>query len=105
MRKLVGISFLLFVCAAGWKIGEHMSTDALGLALGVIFGMMAGIPAALIALSARPKEVHNHYHAPAPQKAQEEPQKAITGPRYTVVMPSLPVRESKQIGGRNERIS
>lgn len=105
MRKLVGISFLLFVCVAGWKIGEHMSTDALGLALGVIFGMMAGIPAALIALSARPGEVHNHYHALVPQKTQEEPQKTITGPRYTVVMPSLPVRESKQIGGRNERIS
>lgn len=98
MRKFIGISFLFFVCAAGWKIGEHMSTDALGLALGVIFGMMAGIPAALIALSVRPREVHNHYHAPA-LKAQEEAQEAITGPRYTVVMPSLPVRENKRIGG------
>ena len=98
MKKLIGISFLLFVCAAGWHIGAVMSTDALGMALGIIFGMMAGIPGALIALSARPREVHNHYHAPA-LKAQEEAQEAITGPRYTVVMPSLPVRENKRIGG------
>ena len=98
MKRLIGISFLLFVCAAGWHIGSVMSTDALGLALGIIFGMMAGIPAALIALAARPREVHNHYHAPAPQKAQEETQKIITGPLYTVVMPSLPVRKQTDRG-------
>lgn len=52
MRKFLGIALLIFVAVAGWRIGELLSTDALGMALGVIFGMMAGIPAALIALSA-----------------------------------------------------
>jgi|JI10StandDraft_1071094.scaffolds.fasta_scaffold111029_1 hypothetical protein len=99
MKKLFGIGFLMLVSVAGWKIGEHMSTDALGMALGVIFGMMAGIPVALIALAARPKEVHNHYHAPSPQKTQEEPKKALAdATRYTVVIPALPTTEHKQIG-------
>lgn len=52
MKRFLGIALLIFVAAAGWRIGELLSTDALGMALGVIFGMMAGIPAALIALSA-----------------------------------------------------
>ena len=52
MRRFLGLALLIFVAVAGWRIGEILSTDALGMALGVIFGMMAGIPAALIALSA-----------------------------------------------------
>lgn len=51
--KLPSIILLLTVCAAGWFIGERLSPDALGLALGVIFGMMAAVPAALIAISTR----------------------------------------------------
>lgn len=95
LGKLIGIGGILFICFAGWQIGGMLSTDALGMALGVVFGMMAGIPAAMIAMAGRPTEVHNHFHAPAPQEAQEEPQRAIRSTRYTVVIPSLPVSESK----------
>ncbi len=52
MKKFIAIALLIFVASAGWRLGELLSTDALGMALGVIFGMMAGIPAALIALTA-----------------------------------------------------
>lgn len=66
MKRFLGLALLIFVAVAGWRIGELLSTDALGMALGVIFGMMAGIPAALIALSA------SRMQHPAP--TQREPQ-------------------------------
>ena len=52
MKRILGVGFLIFICAAGWEIGGRLSTDAVGLALGVLFGAMAGVPAALIALAA-----------------------------------------------------
>jgi hypothetical protein len=45
-----------------WHVGAHASPGTLDLALGVIFGMMAGIPAALIAFAAsnRPQQPVHH---------------------------------------------
>ena len=51
MKHLPAAIFLIVVAIVGWKIGSVLSRDALSMALGVIFGMMAGIPAALIAVS------------------------------------------------------
>lgn len=51
MRRFSGVIVLAAIAIVGWKIGSVLSRDALSMALGVIFGMMAGIPAALIAVS------------------------------------------------------
>lgn len=51
MKHLPTAIFLIVVAIVGWKIGSVLSRDTLSMALGVIFGMMAGIPAALIAVS------------------------------------------------------
>lgn len=53
MKRVIGIGFLFAVGFVGWKAGEAMNPQSVGVALGVIFGMMAGIPAALIAFAAR----------------------------------------------------
>lgn len=54
--KLIGFGVLAFVGWAGWHIGRNISSDALTLALGMVFGSMAGIPAALIVVTAGRKE-------------------------------------------------
>jgi hypothetical protein len=51
VRRFSGVIVLAAIAIVGWKIGSVLSRDALGMAVGVIFGMMAGIPAALIAVS------------------------------------------------------
>ena len=51
MRRFSGVIVLAAIAVVGWQIGGILSHDALSLMLGVIFGMMAGIPAALIAVS------------------------------------------------------
>jgi hypothetical protein len=52
MKKLIVLGFLIFVVVAGWRITERLSADALGMLLGVFFGILAGAPAALLVLAA-----------------------------------------------------
>lgn len=56
MKLIVGLCALVFVGITGWQLGGRLSSDAIGMALGVLFGIMAGIPAALMVLAARRHE-------------------------------------------------
>lgn len=51
MKRYLGLLLLVFVGVAGWRIGGSLSPDALSMAVGVLFGVMAGIPAALLVLA------------------------------------------------------
>lgn len=80
MRKIYSIAFLFLVCIGGWKLGEHMSTGSLNLALGVIFGLMVSIPAALISMASprTVRHVHDHRHTmDVPQRRVEAPQRRV----------------------------
>ena len=64
-----------------WQLGEKLSPDALGMMVGLIFGALAGIPAALLVLYA----VRNSPPAEAPptrwiivERAAEYPAGALT---------------------------
>jgi hypothetical protein len=58
MKRYLLLAFLVFVGVAGWRIGAALSPDALSMAVGVLFGVMAGIPAALLVIvSGRRREV------------------------------------------------
>lgn len=62
MKRSSVVIALAAIAIVGWKIGGILSRDALSLMLGVIFGLMAGIPAALVALSSnrtvRREDIH-----------------------------------------------
>lgn len=47
------LALLVLVCAgvATWQVGEKLSPDAIGMGVGVLFGVMAGIPTALLLLA------------------------------------------------------
>ncbi|TXH50132.1 MAG: AtpZ/AtpI family protein [Desulfurellales bacterium] len=90
MRTLIKISLLTGVGAIGWWIGGRLSTDAAALALGVIFGVMGGIPIALAALASTRNQRVDHYHHhehKAIAETQEKPAARITTQpqRYIVV--------------------
>jgi hypothetical protein len=51
MKRFLGLALLVFVGTVGWRIGASLSSDALSMAVGVLFGAMAGIPAALLVLA------------------------------------------------------
>lgn len=62
MRTLIKVLFLGSVCLVGWWVGGQLSSDALGMALGCIFGVMVGIPMALIAMTTQKRVQHHHFH-------------------------------------------
>ena len=72
-----------------WQLGEKLSPDALGVMVGLIFGALAGIPAALLVLYA----VRNSPPAETPptphtrwiivERPAEYPAGALTGNVYS----------------------
>ena len=53
MKQFVAIALLVFVGAGAWYIGSRLSSDAIGMALGVMFGVVAALPAALLVLASQ----------------------------------------------------
>lgn len=51
MKRWLGLALLVFAGTAGWRIGEALSPDALSMAVGVLFGVMAGVPTALLLMA------------------------------------------------------
>lgn len=51
MRRLIGLAALLFAGMLAWQVGNRLSTDAVGMGVGLVFGVLAGVPAALLVLA------------------------------------------------------
>ncbi len=51
MKTALLLIVLVFVGVMAWQIGEKLSSDAISMGLGVLFGMLAGLPAALLVLA------------------------------------------------------
>lgn len=51
MKKIVLLMALVFIGAVGWRVGENLSSDAVSMAVGLLLGVMAGIPTALLVLA------------------------------------------------------
>lgn len=66
--KFIGICSLIFMAWFGWQVGGHLSSDALAMAIGVLFGVLAGIPAMLMILASaqrrQPPPSRMHYQPP-----------------------------------------
>lgn len=102
-RLIVGFVFLAPIAWAGWQLGGMLSTDALGMALGVLFGIMAGIPMALIALAADRRVRVEHIHRIEIAQPPKTPQVLILPARPAIMAaieakaqqrPALPAKAS-----------
>jgi hypothetical protein len=51
MKQFMTAAGLLFVGIMAWRLGERLSADAVSLGLGVMLGVVAGLPAALLLLA------------------------------------------------------
>ena len=71
MRQYVGLAALIFVGIGAWRIAGQLSADALGMGVGVLFGVMAGVPMALMVMaSGRRRAVEEEeVYAPSPPTA------------------------------------
>ena len=89
MKHLPAAIFLIVVAIVGWKIGSVLSRDALSMALGVIFGMMAGIPAALIAVSLKRQ-------VPAEQPSNQQGERPLLPAPVPAPRPKLIIVQSER---------
>ena len=84
MKLLAFVGGYIALCAGAWFLGNALSSDAIGLALGVIFGTMASLPGALLVLVAarRQQAQHDPYYTPrpAPPPPVHQPPAQLPGP-------------------------
>ncbi len=52
MKKMALLLVVAFVAAGGWSIGSRLSSDALGMGVGILLGVLAGLPTALLVIAA-----------------------------------------------------
>jgi hypothetical protein len=52
MKKLAVVLVLILLGVLVWSIGNRLSADAIGMGVGLVFGVLAGVPTALLVMTA-----------------------------------------------------
>jgi len=73
MKRLILVAILIFVGFTGWQAGGALSADAMGMAVGIVFGVLASLPAALLILAATRRSAQQEPPMPR-SSAQNQPQ-------------------------------
>ncbi len=71
MKRFLGLCLLVFVGVAGWRVGDLLSPDALGVVVGIVFGVLASVPVAILVLAAGRRQ--ERYDAPARRQEVANP--------------------------------
>jgi hypothetical protein len=90
MKQFSVVAVLVFFGAGAWYVGSRLSSDAIGMALGVMFGVVATLPVALIVLAVRRRSHEDEESARAPgpsggyslSRAPQPPVIIVTGPGF-----------------------
>jgi hypothetical protein len=83
VKRFAILAALVFLGAAGWSLGEKLSADALSMAIGVFFGVLASVPAAILVLAASRRGERQ----PQPDRRQGVPQGGYQTPVIVVAPP------------------
>ena len=51
MKQLAAVTVLMIAGVLAWLFASRLSSDALGMAVGLLFGVLAGVPTALLVLA------------------------------------------------------
>lgn len=81
MRQFMGLAALIMVGVAAWRVTDGMSSDAISMAVGVLFGVIAGIPAALLVMASGRRQARDE-ESDDPRRRQAQQHPAYYGPGY-----------------------
>ena len=96
MKKYLFMTTAIFVGVIAWRIGERLSSDAISMGLGVIFGVMAGVPAALLVMASgrrREERAEQQARPPSPYALpahSQAPVIVLAGNGYPMQQPPQP---------------
>lgn len=85
MRWILGIVLLLGLGALFIRVFQSMSSDAVAMGLGVLFGMVASIPVALLVLAAQRSAILRERQMQPPPR-EPRPPREYGGTRPMVIM-------------------
>ena len=98
MRLLAFVIVTVALCAVMWTLGTALSSDAIGMAVGVVFGVLASLPTALLLLHARePRRTH-------PEDRPQAPIVVVTPPAPALPEESLARKRHPQFRVVGERL-
>jgi hypothetical protein len=81
MKKLAVVVVLILGGALVWSIGNRLSADAIGMGVGLLFGVLAGVPTALLVMAAGRRRAERDEEERFAQRRQV-PQHAYGYPPY-----------------------
>ena len=88
MRWILATVALVVLAVGAWLVGSVLSSDAVGMVIGLLFGTMATVPGALLVLVAarRQQARHDPYYTPrpAPPPPVHQPPAQLPGPTVIV---------------------
>ena len=58
MKQLALVTALMIAGVLAWLFASRLSADALGMAVGLLFGVLAGVPTALLVLASSRRRQH-----------------------------------------------
>jgi hypothetical protein len=82
MKQYLGLAVLIFVGIAAWRIAGQLSADALGMAVGVLFGIMAGVPTALLVMASGRRRAAEEEETATRRQSQAMPHGMPQHPAY-----------------------
>lgn len=88
MRRTIVVGVLVACGAVAWWLGEHLSTDAVALLLGLFFGLTVGLGCALLVGVARQRE-----EIVTPRREQARDRETRTLPVFIVLPPGADMRQ------------
>lgn len=88
MSKLFGLTILLVAVVMAVVVGQRMSTDAMAVAVGVVFGVAASIPTSLLVVAATRGRRDEGYR-PGRDELQRPPQIVVVQPQPMPPAPQI----------------
>lgn len=80
MRALIGLGLVAFAVGLGVVVGQRMSTEAMAVVVGVVCGVLAGIPTSLLLLVVmRGQQRRSENSQPVPAPAAYPPVVVVSG--------------------------
>ena len=90
MKRFLALCLLVFIGVSAWQIGSKLSADAIGMSVGVLFGVMAGIPTALLLLAGqRRRDAQSSHDDPATRYPHQPPVIVLPAPHYDNSYPRI----------------
>ncbi len=86
MKKYIFLAVLVFVGVVAWRIGERLSSDAISMGLGVLFGVLAGVPTAILVMAGSRRREQAEYDRGRGGSRQMQPHYPQFAPQPPVIV-------------------